>query len=134
MKLSRRNWPIFYGVFITWTMTDWTPDECWWMCQISGCWLGLWYIAECCMLTGWWEAYLEASFLSSVARMASRNSIVCRNMPSLTFLMPWMQPARSLVSLPDSTVSMHASSSRVANLDIRTWLENPLTDTVNLIV
>ena len=35
-------------------------------------------------------------------------------MPSLTLDMPWMQPAKSLVILPESTVSMQACSSSEA--------------------
>lgn len=50
------------------------------------------------------------------SRMASRKSSVLRNIPSFTLDRPWMQPAKSLVILPLSTVSMQAFSRANANL------------------
>ena len=43
-------------------------------------------------------------------------SSVCKNMPSLTFLRPWMHPAKSLVSWPLSTQSTQAASNAMQNL------------------
>lgn len=47
----------------------------------------------------------------SCSAMASKKSWVLRYMPSFTLESPWMQPAKSFVIFPDSTVSIHAFSS-----------------------
>lgn len=51
----------------------------------------------------------------SCSAMASKKSSVLRYIPSLTFDSPWIQPAKSFVIFPDSTVSTQAFSRAVAN-------------------
>lgn len=56
------------------------------------------------------------NFFSKFSEMASMKSSVYRYMPSLTFFSPWMQPAKSLVIFPESTVSTQACSRTLENL------------------